>query len=238
MKVPYWSMCFGAPILQEVAIASQHPWLLRKVCASTVYKRASNIPAMLHFAGTVEACQLLLREGYHVNNTNHAFQVTPLHCASTREVAEFLISAGADVARLATDGDFMPKVQVIRWILRVRPDMQSIFLPPLLSKDVIDPILDVVRLLSDYHFVIPPAKFARARDPELVCVLCSFGYISEIPMGTKVEPEWLLWRPRTHRYFEDVHLRARVWCALLVMRRGCARLPNDLRAHLLVLAMN
>jgi hypothetical protein len=207
-------------------------------CSSTAYDRALNIPSMFHFAGTVEACELLLREGFLIDNTNHEFQVTPLHCASSREVVEFLISKGADVARLATDGEFMPRVQVLRWILHVRPDMQSILLPPLIRREVVNPILDVVSLLNDFRFVIQPEMLDRARDPELVCALCSFGYIWELPAGTKVQPEWLLWRPRTHRYFENVHLRARVWCALLVMYRVCVRLPFDLRAHLLVLAMN
>jgi hypothetical protein len=227
-----------SPVLQQVAIALPHPWLLRKVCASECYNRALNLPSMLHLVGTAEACQILLREGFDVNNTDHEFSITPLHCAVSFEVVECLIAAGADVTRVAIDGEFMPKVQNLRWILRLRPDAKAILLSPLLRKDVIDLILDVVCLLHDFQYPIPRGIVARVRDPELACALCSFGYLSKLPVGTKVRREWLLWRPHTHRYFDDDESRSRVWCTLLVFHRICAVLPHDLRAHLLVLAMN
>lgn len=106
-----WQYDVDLPLLQQTAIVSTHPWLLRKLLHANVCDSPRIPRGALHVVGNVEACHMLLRSGrFEVNNTQdwHGTGVTPLYNARSREVAACLLEAHADVIRVLECSNFLP----------------------------------------------------------------------------------------------------------------------------------
>jgi hypothetical protein len=225
-------------LLQQAAIFSSHPWLLRKLRFEAKWD-ASLIPrGALHVVGNVEACKLLLcgDSRFEVNNTEDwdRMGIMALYCARSAEIVSCLLEAHADVARVLECSDTLPAVDVIRWIFEKcsAERVWNVLWSPaaFFSKKTNDPLLRVIGLLDQFHCVIPTQGIAL--DDETRCALFTFGYIDALPLGTCVHLSWLAWRPWTHHFFPS-SLHESVWCVLLCCKRICPTLSRDLRIHLL-----
>jgi hypothetical protein len=171
-------------LLQECALFAKQPWLLRKLRTNGLYDARRNKPDMLHDVGSVEACCLLLSEGFHVDNICGQ-GIPPLFDVRTRAVASCLLDAGASLSLVLLNATSLPPVRVLDWLLELRPRNDvwpaawpNLFAPGRLRQDS---MLDIVGVLAKWHCELPRDVVAAMTDAETLAALFTYGYITALP---------------------------------------------------------
>ncbi len=93
--------------------------------------------------------------------------------------------------------------------------------------------------MRQYNYTVSPTLSNAVIKDSMLSALFTYGYLARLPVAVRyADPKWFHWRPHTHRFkvAQRPQLQALVFTALCAMHRACARLPRDVRNHVLVLA--
>ncbi len=64
------------------------------------------------------------------------------------------------------------------------------------------------------------------------CALISYSFAECTDKNEKLDPEYLVWAPVTHRHFDD-YTKKKVITTLLCFKRICLYMPKDIRNYIL-----